>query len=234
MSQKNYIRLLYIVIILLILELAFPHIRHMIRRLLPMQDRSGEIIHTPYYRTKLSMFESMTLSKGSIVFLGDSLTDFADLDENLGIHALNRGIAGDTTKGVLNRLDEVTRHEPGKLFILVGTNDIFYGAVADDIAKNIYEIISRVHANSPATKIFVQSLFPTNNTKFQTNRPNYIIANINNMLRDSANELNYTYIDINSHLTKNGELDEKFTLDGLHINGRGVSVWMEILKPYLL
>ncbi|MBQ3447361.1 MAG: hypothetical protein IJG37_06945, partial [Synergistaceae bacterium] len=78
-----------------------------------------------YYEKKLGEFRAMTRRTGGIVFLGDSITDFLDFDEFLpSHHVINRGIAGDTTHGVLYRLGEVISLRPRKLFILIGTNDI--------------------------------------------------------------------------------------------------------------
>ena len=49
-----------------------------------------------YYRVKRSMFLSTPTSEGSVIFLGDSLTDWLSLNELLpGVHVLNRGIAGE-------------------------------------------------------------------------------------------------------------------------------------------
>jgi len=53
---------------------------------------------------------------------------------------LNSGIEGDITSGVLARLDEVIRHQPAKLFICIGTNDLARGIAVPSIII-AYELI---------------------------------------------------------------------------------------------
>jgi len=77
------------------------------------------------YKLKVGQFRSYPNSKKDIIFLGNSITAGAEWSELLqNQHARNRGISGDITFGVLERLDEVTEGKPAKVFILIGINDI--------------------------------------------------------------------------------------------------------------
>ena len=81
--------------------------------------------HSTYYEQRASHFRSLVSKKKCIVFLGDSLSDGAEWSELFSRQdILNRGISGDTSTGVLDRLDEVVRHQPKKIFLLIGINDI--------------------------------------------------------------------------------------------------------------
>ena len=73
--------------------------------------------------------------KNGIVFLGDSITDFCDLDTYYpGLNAVNRGIAGDMTVGVLRRMEaSVFALEPRLVVLLIGVNDLSRGCSAEDI-----------------------------------------------------------------------------------------------------
>jgi hypothetical protein len=64
------------------------------------------------YKLKVGQFRSYPNSPKDIIFLGNSITAGAEWNELLqNEHARNRGISGDITFGVLERLDEVTeRH----------------------------------------------------------------------------------------------------------------------------
>lgn len=77
---------------------------------------------------------------------------------------LNRGISGDITAGVLHRLDEVIRHQPKQIFILIGTNDLARKVPQREVVANIYQIVGRIVTGSPRTKVYVQSVFPVNPT----------------------------------------------------------------------
>ena len=234
MDSKKKIRILYFIIAVLILILAFIAGNIIIRR----TDRrnASSIITSVYYQIQVSIFEAMNKDNNSIVFLGDSLTDYVGFDEILrNPNIRNRGIAGDTTLGVLNRLDEVISLRPAKLFVLIGTNDILFGRNADEIIQSITQIISRVQNESPDTKIYLQSLFPVNNIKFKTNRPIETIRAVNERIKSTADEMHCTFIDLYPLLmNESGDaLDVQYTIDGLHLNGKGVVKWVEHLKPYV-
>ncbi len=100
-------------------------------------------------------------SSSSKVFLGDSLTEMFDLAILEDPDAVNRGISGDFTSGVLSRLDEITAAQPAKIFIGIGTNDIVEKVPLDEIEQNYEGILRRISTASPRTRIFVQSVFPT-------------------------------------------------------------------------
>ena len=184
-----------------------------------------------YYRVKHSMFLSAPVSEGSVIFLGDSLTDWLSLSELLpGVRVLNRGIAGDTTTGVLQRLNEVIRHKPAKLFLLIGTNDIAMGVSERRITSNIREIITRLQEGSPSTTVYLQTLIPVN-SKYMGYRHNMKIDVVNDVLRGIAGEKGCVLVDLYEIFAENGELPLKYTFDGLHLNGEGAVKWIEFVAP---
>ncbi|MFK5982784.1 MAG: GDSL-type esterase/lipase family protein, partial [Flavobacteriaceae bacterium] len=114
-----------------------------------------------HYQQKASMFEEMENKSNSIVFLGDSIIEGANWNELFNNpNIVNRGISGDNTEGVLNRIEEIIRLQPSKLFIAIGTNGISQGVSTEQIINNYRVIIETVQENSPQTKIFVHSLLP--------------------------------------------------------------------------
>ena len=76
----------------------------------------------------------------ALVFLGDSITDCwgDDLGGSFpGVKVANRGIGGDTTRGVLIRLQEdVLSLHPAGVVLLIGTNDLADGAAPEVITGN--------------------------------------------------------------------------------------------------
>jgi hypothetical protein len=79
--------------------------------------------------------------RGAVVFLGDSITQQwgSGLDAAFpGIEVANRGISGDTTRGVLIRLrDDVLVLDPQAIVLLIGTNDLEEGATPEMVASNL-------------------------------------------------------------------------------------------------
>ena len=168
----------------------------------------------------------------SIVFLGDSITEFVDFDKVLpAYHIINHGIAGDTTPGVLRRLGQSTALKPRKLFLLIGTNDIGDGVSVEAVASNIKRIVSRIKDKTPGTRIYLQAVFPTRN---MPNRLNALIQELNAHIQEVAREFGCTYIDLYPLLLdESGSLGQEYTVDGLHLSDKAVAKWMEFLAPYL-
>lgn len=193
---------------------------------------------SPHYEWRMKQFTADTVVAGKIVFLGDSLTEGGEWSELLpNAETINRGISGDTTEGVLARLDEVIRHRPSQVFLLIGTNDLAHGIGADIICTNIFLIVHRLLQALPETKIYLQSILPVN--KAYTRFPNHIqaapiIPLINQVLRNKAEEHRYTFVDLHTQMADGaGQLRKEYTHDGLHLLPEGYRRWAEIIREHL-
>jgi lysophospholipase L1-like esterase len=190
------------------------------------------------YAIKVEQFRSFPNSSTDIIFLGNSITAGTDWNELLGINnARNRGISGDITFGILERLDEITEGKPAKVFILIGINDIQRNIPDSVIVGNYKKMIQRIKSTSPATKIYFQTLLPVNNefTQFKNhyNKDEHIL-DVNSQLKKIASEEQITLIDLHPHfLNDDKKLEKKYTMDGLHLNAAGYTLWASILKPFL-
>jgi|SRR5690554_3271556 len=180
-------------------------------------------------------------NKKQIVFLGDSLTDFYQIEEFFHDYKVyNRGIASDTTKGVLDRLeDNVISIQPRKVFLQIGTND-YIRRNNDYIFTNIIEIVNRLKNSIEDVKVYIISLYPVNHKAkvysrfFTTVRNNKTIRALNERLKEYCENNNLSYIDVHSHLVDSkGNLEKKYTVEGLHINYEGYDVITKVLLPYV-
>lgn len=187
------------------------------------------------YALKVEQFKSYPHSTSDIVFLGNSITANVEWRELLDMPNIkNRGISGDISFGVLERLDEVINGKPAKVFVLIGINDISRNIPDEMIVANYRKIISRIRQGAPETKIYFHTLLPVNNefTQFKNhyNKDEHI-AFLNSSLQAIAKETNITLIDLHPILMDaNGKLDKKYTIDGLHINAEGYKKWAAVLK----
>jgi lysophospholipase L1-like esterase len=187
------------------------------------------------FELKVDLFESFPNNVDDIIFLGNSITAGVDWMELLqNTHVRNRGISGDISFGILQRLHEITEGKPSKVFVLIGINDISRNIPDSFIIRNYREIIHRIKAESPATKIYFQTLLPVNNTftqfKNHYNKDEHILF-INQTLKQVAIEEKIGLIDLYPHfLDSNNKLDAKYTQDGLHLNAAGYLVWANLLK----
>lgn len=185
---------------------------------------------------------NLNASKNEVVFLGDSLTDFYDTDEFFhNVSSYNRGIAGDTTDGVLARLQSnVICLNPSKVFLQIGTNDLGLKKSVDYVYNNILKIISTLKEYCPETKLYIISLYPVNESAHPYSkvmvkpRKNKDIVTLNNMLMKYCNENKITYIDVHSFLIDDeGRLKKEYTVEGLHISFDGYLVVTKVLSEYI-
>lgn len=193
--------------------------------LAPIANKMMERIYTQ----RVTLFDATPIPEGSVVLLGDSITEGARWEELLPGHpVINRGISGDTTAGVLKRLDGIIAAKAAKLFILIGTNDIHRGEKPAVIAENLRQIITRVQAGSPDTEIFVQSVMPR-----EKKRTPKVLA-LNTLIKDVASSTGVAFID---HFALFAEADStmkpSLSNDNVHLLGAGYLVWRDALLEHL-
>lgn len=186
-----------------------------------------------YYLDRNSLFELLTRSQDDIIFLGDSLTnrcEWSELFEKANIK--NRGINGDNTYGLLNRIEQITASRPKKIFIMIGINDIIPN---EDIEKITYKyrlILKTIKQSTPDTQVFVQSVLPVNNRRKWIADNNKVIA-LNEKLILLTKEFHDEYIDLYTMFSTDNQLTEQYTNDGIHLNGDGYLVWKQGLSKYI-
>lgn len=193
-----------------------------------------------YFLDRDELFKTLHTDSNSIVFIGTSLTqnfELAEFFQNLNLR--NRGINGDVTEGVLARIDPILITKPAKLFIEIGINDLGTGVQRDHVAENYKELIRRIQDSSPGTKIYVQSLFPTQveggrYTTYCNKKVNGDIVYLNNELRKLTSLYKITFIDTYSGFVSDGQLNPIYSVDGIHLNAAGYKLWAKILTPYIL
>ncbi|MGL4993794.1 MAG: GDSL-type esterase/lipase family protein [Bacteroidales bacterium] len=195
--------------------------------------------YSTYWHQRASLFEELPINKKDIVFVGNSITDGGEWFELLSNSKVkNRGISGDRTVGVYDRLESIVSGRPKKLFLMIGVNDLAHGTSVDTIASNIAKIIESTSIRSPKTKIYLQSVLPMTDEKkmfgSHTARANDVVR-LNAKLNSLAQDRGITYIDLYSQFINDetGKLDLKYSNDGLHLLGAGYKLWAEIVKPYV-
>jgi len=106
--------------------------------------------------------------QGAVVFLGDSITQGWGLGLGAvfpGVKVANRGISGDTTRGVLIRLKEdVLDLNPRAVVILIGTNDLEEKATPETIDSDFRLLIAALKAHNPKMPIIACLVMPSSVT----------------------------------------------------------------------
>lgn len=191
-------------------------------------------LFSTYYHQRHSLFQSLPRSTGDIIFIGNSITDGGEWQELFDDPAVkNRGISGDISAGVINRIQEVTVRKPNRVFLMIGTNDLARDISPDNVLKNIIWIADYIRQETPSTKLFIQSVLPVNDVfgKFSGHTGRGAeIRELNSQLQYAAAAHRFTYLDLYaSFCNDQGKLDERFTNDGLHLTGEGYLLWQHLV-----
>lgn len=208
-------------------------------------------LHDAIFVARCQKFDSEEVVPGRVLMLGDSITAGAENFPNLFPGIINQGIPGDTTVDIRKRLHLVTKQQPNKIFLLIGTNNLGswvstdtscqrnYPVVTNKLVADYLEILNFFKAQIPNTKIFVQSILPINGVmpgSVTTGRTNIVVQQLNEVL-SHVNMLHpyFQYLDLYPHfLDETGlVLNSKYTNDGLHPNEEGYKVWSAILSEYI-
>ncbi|MFZ0826724.1 MAG: GDSL-type esterase/lipase family protein [Verrucomicrobiia bacterium] len=174
--------------------------------------------------------------QGAVVFLGDSITQMwgDDLGGSFpGMKVANRGISGDTTRGVLIRLDEdVLALHPSAVVILIGTNDLEEKADPETIAANLKLIIAALEKADPRMPVILCQVFPSSDAK---HRPAGQIKKINQLYAAAVKgDAHVTLIETwPLFATAAGDAMPDEFPDLLHPNQAGYAKWAAALHPVL-
>ena len=183
-----------------------------------------------YYKDKSANFaeENKTLGEVDVAFIGDSLTDGYDLGTYYPeMKVINRGIGGDTTHGVLARLDtSIIEPAPRVVVMMIGTNNL------GDMFTDYEEILIKLKSELPDTKVVILSIPPSCGDYASRNGQ---IAINNVKIKSLAEKYDYTYVDVFTPLFdfERNELRAEYTADGIHFTPLGYEVITAEVKPVL-
>ena len=153
---------------------------------------------------------------------------------------LNQGISGETSVGLLKRLQLFDRTVPDTVFVMIGINDLLRGASDEGILNNQRQIIRDLRWAHPKAQVVVQSILPHSGEQSTwENRdrllaiPNSRIRAINRRLKEIATSENVSYLDLQPLFADaDGNLPKELSTDGLHLNDRGYLVWRSALQMF--
>ena len=180
------------------------------------------------YAHRQSLFELLPEPKDRIVFAGDSLTQDCEWGEFYP-GALNRGIGGDTSAGLVKRIGTITELSPRAVFLMIGSNDLFnLGLSPRETIENIRSAVAEIHRVSPHAPIYLESNLPTSDV-----RKNIHGRAVNEGLRALADGKTVIYVDLYRAFLDGDTLSSKLTSDGGHLNGDGYILWKRLIDPYM-
>jgi len=188
--------------------------------------------------------------KGNIdlLFVGDSITDWFYWPLRGGeatggkvweanfapLKPANFAIAGDTTQGVLWRMQngELQGFKAKLIVLMLGTNNTASNPVGQ-IIEGDRLIVEEFKKQQPQAKILVLGIFPRNNARAPQQTPilNATIKAINIRLSQFADNKQVFYMDIGDKFLVDGLVPADIMADGLHPTAKGYQIWADAILP---
>ncbi|MGJ8696762.1 MAG: GDSL-type esterase/lipase family protein [Verrucomicrobiaceae bacterium] len=193
--------------------------------------------HAAHYQRMVSYHRQMdpAIPDQATIFLGDSITQGLCVSAVTPL-AVNYGIGGDTTSGLLDRLPHYPSLARAKTIVLaIGINDMHHREDAATL-QNIKTIRASLPPNTP---VLISGILPLDPSapghpfKISTSR----ITTLNQQLATFADATPHTgFLPPSPQFTdQNGLLLPHLHLgDGLHLNPAGYQIWISALRSKLL
>jgi len=198
----KWLTVTHIVTLLLLLLLTIHYrVPQKIFNRLFNNDNAGR--NYSHYEVRNSLFNVYAEKRDGIVMLGDSITEYVEWNELLGItNVVNRGIAGDTTEGVLQRLDAIYTLAPNICFIMIGINDISRHIHTGTIITNYKAILQGLLTHD--IPVVCQTTLYVSTNVFDFKNINKTVDELNDWLKSYCRENMIPVIDTNSELACGG------------------------------
>nr|WP_051036821.1 SGNH/GDSL hydrolase family protein [Calothrix sp. PCC 6303] len=153
---------------------------------------------------------------------------------------LNQGISGESSSGLLKRLNLFDKTQPESIFVMIGINDLIRGANDGKILENYQQILRYLRKTHPNSQINIQSILPHGGEGATWEGKDKLLAiansriqKINQQLEAIALQEKVRYLDLYPlFATKEGNLRPDLTTDGLHLSRQGYLVWSSALQIY--
>lgn len=178
---------------------------------------------------EISKFEDFTTLQNYNVMFGDSLiaeSKWNDLFPEVKI--LNFGIGGETSEGLIRRIDQVIRTKPKKVFVMIGVNDLGTGIPVWKVIENYKKIAETFREKD--IELIIQSTLHIGRDIVKER--NLQINDLNCFLRDYCAKNRIQFVDLNKIFAFNGYLEERFTIDGIHLNNDAYFLWRNEIEKY--
>lgn len=164
-----------------------------------------------------------------LVMFGDSITEWGPWHDALpSMKLANRGLAGDTTSGMIRRLDTTTVCQPKLVCVMAGINDLAQSYSVSEVVANYRQMLD--FWVSEGIEVWVQSTLYVGE---RIGSLNQLVTELNQELQTLCSERELRFIDLNITLSPQGHLPLAHSCDDLHLNSNAYRLWLETLSPLL-
>jgi lysophospholipase L1-like esterase len=162
-----------------------------------------------------------------ILFLGDSHMEQCEWQEFFRDKKVaNRGIGGETTSGLLVRIEALPQARI--VFLQIGINDLLSGQSPAVVAKRYQEILALF--GKKGSRVIPTLVFYTRYSP----DVNPAVTQLNQLLMGQFQAAGLEYLSLNDKIAEDEKLHQAYSLDGIHLNAAGYDLWVSRLKSVWL
>ncbi|MBO5113144.1 MAG: hypothetical protein J6C12_07335 [Lachnospiraceae bacterium] len=176
------------------------------------------------------------------LFIGDSRTvglrDYTDLSEHADFYCETSltiyKVMEENFKGLGTIEEALGAKDYGKIYIMVGINELGRGTTEDFMAKYT-EVVDRLHELEPEAKIIIQGIMRVSGEKSESDAifNNSNINARNRAIATLADNETIFYIDVNEVVCdEEGNLNGDYTFDQIHLLGVYDDLWKQFLLSH--
>lgn len=176
------------------------------------------------------------------LFIGDSRTvglrDYTDLAEHADFYCETSltiyKVLEESFKGKGTILEALSKKNYGKIYLMVGINELGRGTT-EDFMEKYTEVVDTLHELCPDAKIMIQGIMHVSEKKSSSDAifNNSNINARNNAIATLADNVHFFYIDMNEAVCdENGNLNAEYTHDQIHLLGMYNDLWKQFLLEH--
>lgn len=184
------------------------------------------------------------------VFIGDSRTDGLHIFSDITAEAVFLEHTGITVYEILDGkkvirqegeklpiLDVLAQKQYGKVYVMLGVNELGYKA-PQDFAEHYGKLIDAIRESQEDARIYVQSIIPVNTADCKSYDQPYYVTNegvvaYNEALVAMAQEKKVFFLNIAEVMEdEDGELKSDLSADGVHFKKSGYLLWLDYLTTH--
>lgn len=161
-----------------------------------------------------------------VLLAGDSMVSYFKTQLNISL----QGIAGDTTKGLLNRIQLIKKTQASHVFIHIGTNDIVLEDMTiDQTMDHLKQIIDIL---KPAKSIIITPL-PVVESQISALNKNRTNRHLKSLTHRIVNAFPNQHMNIFDDMINRHNMAYFYQDDGLHLNEHGYAIYESYIKTIL-
>lgn len=194
--------------------------------------KNPEVISNQSHRK--SVLEMLEIDSTTNVMLGNSLTAYCEWAELMEEpRFVNRGIPGESLAGIEKRLPDLLLQNPGRIFLMIGINDLMYHDAQWVIAA--YEsLIQSVLQQFPGAPLVLQEILPVHQHVQNIPTDNEQIKSVNKAIEGLAKKYNLKFLPLfDRFIDQSDQLASHFSNDGVHLTGEAYMIWKNALRQFL-